>query len=212
MARKILGLSAKRQGGKTTAFWALVRAFSEDDPNRPHFASFVESLKQIVNECFVPAEWPRLQMETEEDKARMLPCRLTVREVLSTIASEWFRGLWPQCWDNALQRQLQESTARNIIVPDVRYFSNVALIQGMGGHVIRFLRAPYVDEHETETALDSMGLRPGGLFVGNDGMARPGILETDPGFDAIIDNREMTIPEQNQAVLALVRARQWIAF
>ncbi len=76
-------------------------------------------------------------------------------------------------------------------------------IQDMGGHVIRLLRAPFPeDEHESETALDFAERDTIDNYKPCDGHRIR--------FDAIIDNRKMTIPEQNEAVWKLVTERNWI--
>lgn len=190
--RRILGFSSKKQGGKTTAVRCVLEALPQYGPTAPLVVSFAQPLKDIVNRCFVPGS--PLRMESEEDKATVLPCGKTVREVLQIVGTDWFRSLWPDCWVNAFRRAVEVSTCENILVPDVRFPNELAAIQQMGGHVVRFLRAPFAgqDQHASETALDDVAV--------------------PLRFDALIDNRDMTIPQQNEAVLALVRERGWMRF
>jgi len=175
--KKIIGFSAKKQGGKTTAVNYLVseclRLGKVVEP-----INFADALKVFVMVEFCPKQWTFADLE--DNKNAVLPCGQTVRRILQIVGSDWFRQIDPDWWVNKWQAQVLESRAEIILVGDVRFANEVQAIGAAGGKTIRLLRAPFPeDQHSSETALDSTW---------------PHI------FDGGIDNTEMSIPEQNAAV------------
>lgn len=194
---KIIGISGKRQSGKNTAAEFLMGKASET----AEIVCFADELKDIVCRCF-GARTDDL-WGTDTDKEKILPCGKSGREILQIIGTDWFRKLDPNCWIRPYKLRAEEISkfCPLIITPDVRFPNEVQRIQDMGGHVIRLLRAPFPDDrHESETALDLMQERT------LEGFNLNGVM-----FDAIIiDNRKMTIDQQNEAVWKLVNERNWI--
>lgn len=203
---KIIGISAKKQGGKTTAMNHLVDQLGELNVLVVCFADF---LKQIVTRCFGATHG---QVNgTDKDKNTPLSCGKTAREVMQIVGTDWFRSLEPACWINNYKWILDNTTTPLIITPDVRFPNEVALIQRMGGHVIRLLRAPFPDDrHESETALDFMEKFT--ISYEKSLKERHHHLEDifEVMFDATINNWEMSIEEQNKAVWKLVKERGWV--
>jgi hypothetical protein len=117
---------------------------------------------------------------------------MTAREVLQYFGTEICRQILDNCWVNALIRTIQQEQSQFAVITDVRFPNEVEGIQKAVGKVIRFTRAPVSDEHESEKALDGY-----------------------TGFDAVIDNADMNIPEQNDAVTKLLiewgYAKQYVA-
>lgn len=104
---------------------------------------------------------------------------MTGREVLQYFGTQIGRQMWDNCWVDATIRKIHMQQPQLAIITDVRFPNEVKGIQDAGGKVLRFTRAPFKDqdEHASETALDGY-----------------------EGFDAIIDNADMSIPEQNCVV------------
>jgi len=184
MSKKfILGASAKKQGGKSTFLDMLGPELGD-----VHVIRMADELKRTVITCFTPWEWGLKieDLESDETKNRMLPCGRTIRQVLQVVGTDWFRGLWEDCWINAWKRQVAESDADVILVPDVRFPNELKAVQEMGGFVIRLMRAPFADQdqHSSETALD-------------DWEGRGCIGEPKPGevFDYVYDNRTKTLED-----------------
>lgn len=105
--------------------------------------------------------------------------RMTARELLQYFGTNICRRMSDDCWVDATIRKIQKEQSQFAIIVDVRFPNEVKGIQAAGGKVLRFTRAPFAgqDEHKSETALDDY-----------------------TGFDAIIDNANMNITEQNMAV------------
>jgi hypothetical protein len=199
LQKTILGFSGRKSSGKDTAVSDIVKRLPFGTVDVLPIAA---GLKDIVRRCFVPAEWPQSKTIhwTERDKQMPLPCGKTLREILQLVGTDWFRQLWSDVWVNAWKAEVSRSSAEAILVPDVRFPNELAAIQDMNGHVIRLTRAPYIDAHVSETSLDVAEYDTAhGIF---DGPTRL--------FDAIVDNRSMSIEQQNAAVLGLVRQKGWV--
>jgi hypothetical protein len=115
------------------------------------------------------------------------------REVMQYFGTNICRSMYDTVWVDATIRKIQEEQVGLALVPDVRFPNEVRGIQAAGGKVVRFLRAPFAgeDEHSSETALDDYPL---------------------DRFDGVIDNRKMTIPEQNQALVEAMQEWGWSTF
>jgi len=210
---KILGFSAKEQGGKTTAVnCVLDRVQCETD-----VIPFAWPLKEMFGKLFVPPDMP-WDPDSEDCKSQMLPMGKTVRHGLQWFGTDVCRGADPDCWVRAWKWSVSEAKQSEwppvlILVPDVRFPNELAAVQEMGGHVIRLLRAPFEDQHESETALDEVE-----RFTWNDKVSKDRVVvwpdlapeQYGQAFDACIDNRSMSIPEQHKAVLDLVTERRWV--
>lgn len=154
----IIGVSAKKQGGKTSVVDILKKRC-----RNPRVIRFADKLKEIVIACFVPSEWHWTvdDLDVDEKKNTMLPCGKTTRQMLQVVGSDQFRHTWEGCWINtygaALSWVVSNPEAYPVILtPDVRFPNELRYIQQRGGRVIRLMRAPFgaQDTHESETALD----------------------------------------------------------
>lgn len=118
---------------------------------------------------------------------------MTGRDVMQYFGTNICRRMYNNVWvDATIRRIIQEGSALAVI-SDIRFPNEVKGIQEAGGKVIRLLRAPFVnqDEHTSETALDNY---------------------TEDQFDAVLDNREMSIIEQCQATGELLEKWGWNEF
>lgn len=207
---RIIAFSGKKQSGKTTAVTSIVNKIQKT--NRWREISFMAGLKFIVQSCFGATQ--SNLYGTEDEKNELLPCGKSTRELLQIIGTDWFRSLDPDCWVNSYKMTISETSPDTIIVtPDVRFPNEVKCIQDLGGHVIRLLRSPYDDQHESETALDTIELCSKGVLNKHWDSTNQHLRCIRHGldhFDAIIDNRKMDIPTQNEAVWKLVNDRGWI--
>ncbi len=122
---------------------------------------------------------------TEENKHR----QMTAREVLQFFGTEIIRKLDTNAHVNALMWDIEHQNPRIGLIVDVRFPNEVSAIQKRGGKVIRLTRCLYPnDKHASETSLD-----PENFDWGK--------------FDYILDNRELSVSEQQVTLLAL--AKKW---
>jgi hypothetical protein len=194
----IIGFSGKIGSGKTTAVEDLQKVL-RDIELFPANINFADALKRLVIDMFFPSDWlskeiPPLKV-LENRKNDVLPCGLTVRQVLQKVG-EFFRSLDPDVWVTAWKSSVVSATEVEyrsnpevVLVGDVRYPNEVQAIHDMGGKVIRFTRTTAPDDqHKSEIALDD--------FIRI--------------FDAIVDNSNMSVEEQNDFVWDLIIKRGWL--
>ena len=212
---RIIAFSGKKQSGKTTAIDDLGVELDADNTNW-HPLNFADGLKELVFRYFATLTevYKHTMYEpftSEESKNRVHPCGKTYRELLQIVGTDWCRNIWPDIWvENykytAHQICLDYASPVTILTADVRFPNEVKCIQELGGHVIRLLRNPYNDKHESETALNWLD----GEYFNPPQTEKAKNLYKDLRFDAFVDNRNMSIEEQNDAVWKLVNERGWI--
>lgn len=177
----ILGISGKKQAGKDTlAQWLIARADILFPGKRVRRYGFADEVKRIAFEVFrVPYS---LLNGTEEDKNTEARPGFTVRDVCKKIGNG-FREIDPRVWVDATLSRIESADRGNLIaiIADVRFPDEVTAIQQQGGKVIRLLRG-LPDADISETALDGY-----------------------TGFDAVIDNRDMSIAVANATAAKYIR-------
>ncbi len=103
---------------------------------------------------------------------------MTGREVLQYIGSDIFRAIYEPCWTQYVIHKIKHEQPDIALISDVRFINEVKAVQNAEGFVVKLLRSKTSnDKHSSENDLDD-----------NDMM------------DAVIDNENMTIPEQNEAI------------
>ena len=109
---------------------------------------------------------------------------MTAREVMQYVGTEIFRKMYGNVWVDSTIRKIKQDNPTMAIVCDIRFPNEVEGVQQVGGKVLRLLRDPYQgeDQHASETALDDY---------------------PPEKFDWVVDNREQSIEEQNNAIFQL---------
>lgn len=102
---------------------------------------------------------------------------MTVREVLQVVGTDIFRTIYNDVWVLATLRRISKEAPAVAVINDVRFPNEVLGIQNSGGKVIRLLRCVEEDGHSSESELDDYD-----------------------GFDAVIDNRELTLDQTAEKV------------
>jgi len=113
--------------------------------------------------------------------------QMTAREVMQFIGTDMFRKMYNNVWVDALMRQIEKDNTEFAIITDVRFKNEVEGVQKAGGKVIRLLRSIAEDTHKSEKELDDY-----------------------EGFDFVLDNREMSIAEQNEEVYKILEPIGWV--
>lgn len=162
--------------------WPLIKLYSFADPLK---RLCIDILNLSHAQCYGTED--QKNTETQFEWQNMLgnfsqTGTMTAREVLQYIGTEVFRRIYNNVWVDTTIRQMQIEQPEMAIVTDVRFPNEVEGIQKNGGKVIRLTRSPYKkDSHNSEIALSKRYFNW-------------------ENFDAIIDNHEMSITEQNQAI------------
>ena len=111
---------------------------------------------------------------------------MTVREVLQYVGTDMFRGLDPSVWINSCLHQIKIEQPELALISDVRFENEVKAIQAEGGYVVGLTRSPFKNpkgDHVSEVAPSKC------LDICN----------------TIIDNDNLSIPEQNEQVYLTVK-------
>lgn len=143
---------------------------SDDDKNKPTKFTW-EMFKQFLT--------PATKRHITEQRSWSQP--MSSRHLLQVVGTDIFRRIHGDIWVDACLNQIACDAPELAVVLDCRFPNEVEGIQKAGGKVIRFLRAPFAgqDQHHSEVALDN--------------------YHRDK-FDFVLDNTDMSIEEQNQAV------------
>jgi len=111
----------------------------------------------------------------------------TAREFLQYFGTDVCRHLKDDIWTGACINKIKNEESGFAIIGDCRFPNEVEMVQNVGGKIIRLTRSLHEDSHKSETALDKF-----------------------KSFDAVIDNQEMTIEEQNKAILETLISWGWV--
>lgn len=112
---------------------------------------------------------------------------MTAREVLQYFGTGICRKMYSNIWADACLRQIEKDNCVFALIGDTRFMNEAELIRNKGGKIVDFTRCPFPeDKHQSEVDLDGFD------------------------FDAIVDNKNMTLREKNEAVLQLVKDWGWL--
>ena len=106
--------------------------------------------------------------------------KMTAREVLQYVGTDIFRKMNHNVWLDSFVSKVEKDGSELALVSDVRFKNEIEGIQQRGGYVVGLTRDIYggSDAHSSESELD----------------------EALAGCDALIDNSELAIPEQNEQI------------
>ena len=117
---------------------------------------------------------------------------MTAREVLQVVGTNTFRKMYHDVWADTCLRKIEKDNPDFAIISDVRFPNEVDTIQKAGGKIMRLTRdVCSTDAHTSETALDKEN------------------FDWDK-FDFIIDNANLTIECQNEAIYKALHPIGWM--
>jgi hypothetical protein len=157
--------------------------------------AFAKKLKDFAIDLFNLN--PQLVFGTDEDKNKKtqllwknMPTdtkkkgKMSIREVLQYVGTDLFRKMSNNIWVDNCLGQISKDAPALALISDVRFENEVAAIQKAGGYVVGLTRHGTSDDmHDSETGVERC-------------------LEL---CDVIIDNAELTIPEQNEQIYSKTR-------
>ena len=192
MPNHILAFAGRKQSGKTTCS-EFVQKYANGTIrpfNSTKIYNFADPLKQdicinilglTVNQCY----------GTDDQKNELVNCywdhkQLTAREVMQMVGTDMFRTMQKNVWSDATIRKIQNDNPPLALVADCRFPNEVEAIKNAGGFVIKLTRNPYNSDHASEVALDENNI-------------------DHSIFDMVLDNKNMTIIEQNVILLEFLK-------
>ena len=113
--------------------------------------------------------------------------RMSAREFLQFFGTDICRAMYEDIWQANLVKNISAEQPLLAIVDDCRFPNEAEAISGASGKVIKLTRDPYDDKHTSECALSSY-----------------------KNFDAVIDNKNMSIQETNIKIIDLLNEWGWL--
>jgi hypothetical protein len=176
------------------AVWAMDSVW----PFVKHYA-FATALKEILIALFdIPKE---MVYGTDEQKDQLtqykwenMPVKvkgksgfMTGREFMQYFGTDICREMYSDIWINRTLKDIAQEESKFSIISDARFENEIEAVQKAGGKVIRLTRSlKGKDIHKSELSLDNYN-----------------------GFDAIIDNQNMTIEESCQELTKILEEWGW---
>lgn len=174
---KLLGIRGKKGVGKNFVAEVLERTlFSQG--LKVEFMAFADPLKEMLVEPFgidramlfgnvddkespTQYRWERIPPEVRSKEFLGRTGAMTVRDMLKFVGTDLMRQLFDhQIWVKAMCRKVEASLADVVLITDVRFPNELAMVRDFGGKVMvvrGVQRAKTVlkeDIHATENALD----------------------------------------------------------
>lgn len=155
MDRIILGLVGRKQTGKDTVANFLVREFGYTP------IAFADTLREIAYHTnpLVNVDPPMYYAEVfdmygyEAAKERFPE----FRRFLQNLGTDGIRRVEPTFWIDQARKRI-EKTPGDVVITDVRFFNELAVIDELNGRTARVFRPGYSDApatHKSETELDT---------------------------------------------------------
>ena len=167
--------------------WPYVKNYAFADPLKDLAVELFEIDEQIVRggdeykNKATQYKWEDMPVKIKNKSGYM-----TGREFLQYFGTEICRSIHPSVWVNRTVKNIDMEQSELAIVTDVRFPEEVEAIKKLGGKVIRLTRNVLNDNHESESVLDNY-----------------------TGWDAVIDNQELTIKDSCDKLLDLFDKFDW---
>lgn len=152
---------------------------TNDDKNTPTNIKWSQ-----ISGFFTKDYGPKLKKVEQELDVKYHPeGYITGRELLQVFGTDICRKMKPDCWTQFTLQRIQNEQPEVAVIPDIRFVDEVECIQKAGGRVIRLTRSIDQNTHASEKDLDNY-----------------------KGFDAILDNATLSIPDQTTELLKILLA------
>jgi dephospho-CoA kinase len=148
---RIVGIAGRAGTGKDTVAGYLQRQYHY------HLFRFADPLKQALQTMFgiAPEVW-----EDRAAKEAALPwLGVSPRYLAQTLGTDWGRRMIADdLWIRVMERRIERHRDHRIIIPDVRFDNEAALIKRHGGVVVKLFRdsAPDVLLHASEAGVSDL--------------------------------------------------------
>lgn len=200
----IIAFAGRKQSGKTSCAQFIKNLFSGgQNCSTPELMdihpslysksikiyNFADPLKSICMDI-LGLEYRQCYGEDHE-KNELVNCylnnqQLTAREVLQVVGTEMFRSLQKDVWSQATIRKILRDNFDIALIADCRFPNEVEAVKKVNGIVIKLTRNLYNSDHASEKALDEE-------------------YYDQSNFDLIIDNKNISIDQQNKILAEFLK-------
>lgn len=164
----IIGISGKKQAGKTTLCENIVRSLPEGVVCIYNFADVLKDLcvdvfglnkNQLWGSDYEKNSLTQYRWEKIPDfikqKFNKDSGNISARHLMQIIGTDIMRNMFDNnIWVNALFRKIEKEKPFIAVIADVRFPSEVNFIEKINGLMIRLDRKVFEDNHPSETSLD----------------------------------------------------------
>ena len=113
--------------------------------------------------------------------------RMSAREFMQYFGTDICRKIHPDIWTDRTLKSIATEEPLIAVISDCRFQNEVDAVQRAGGKVIKLTRGKSGDGHSSEVAVDNID-----------------------GYDAIINNKTLSIEETNGKVMELLNEWGWL--
>jgi cytidylate kinase len=190
MSNFILAFAGRKQSGKTTCAQFVGEVFAKHTMKKYDIYNFADPLKQDICINILGLTYDQCY-GSDDQKNELVDCywdnkKLSAREVMQIVGTDMFRKLQTNVWSEATIRKIKKDNPKLGIIADCRFPNEVEAIKNAGGLVIKLTRNPYNSDHSSEMALDENNY-------------------DHSKFDIVVDNKHMTIQQQNAILLDFLK-------
>lgn len=147
-----------------------------------------DELSNLTWENFpVPHEY--LTNSNLRNQHKQLQGKMSIRQVLQFLGTDILRSISQTIWTDRLLKDIEKEKSKLALVCDIRFLDEAKNLQKNGVKIIRLTRRIDDDFHKSETDLDNYDK-----------------------FDAIIDNKNLIIPEQNKMLYNLLKSWDYLEY
>ena len=115
------------------------------------------------------------------------PGKMSAREFLQFFGTDVCRKIYEDVWQARLMNDIAREGSLLAVIDDCRFPNEAEAIQDAGGHIIKLTRGNHKDAHASERALDDYD-----------------------NFDAVIDNKNMSIQDTCVKIIDVLDKWGWL--
>jgi hypothetical protein len=190
---RIIAFAGTKQSGKTTCATNILNHWKSTTVNQKvKIYNFADPLKRDIcmnilglteQQCYGEDCFKNTLTDIVWDNKQ-----LTAREVMQFVGTDIFRKMKNNVWADATLIKINNEKPSLAVIADCRFPNEVESVKKAGGIVVRLTRKPFSSDHASEVALEQIN------YDWNN-------------FDIILDNKNMDLQTQNNALISVLKQK-----